>query len=75
MDHLKTHDIYAGVHYPVPVHLQPAYKGRIRTAQDMSVTERLAAEVLSLPVYPELSSDEIAQVIKAVNSYHVGSNA
>jgi dTDP-4-amino-4,6-dideoxygalactose transaminase len=68
IDHLKSLDIHAGVHYPMPVHLQPAYKGRIRTAQDMSATERLAAEVLSLPMYPELSSDEVAQVIKAVNS-------
>jgi dTDP-4-amino-4,6-dideoxygalactose transaminase len=75
MDHLKTYDIYAGVHYPMPVHFQPAYKGRIRTAQDMSVTERLAAEVLSLPMYPELSSDEVSQVIKAVNSYLVVSTA
>lgn len=75
MDHLKAHNIFAGVHYPMPVHLQPAYKGRIRTAQDMSATERLAAEVLSLPMYPELSSDEVAQVIKAVNSYRVGSTA
>lgn len=72
MDHLKAHDIHAAVHYPMPVHLQPAYKGRIRTAQDMSATERLAAEVLSLPMYPELSSNEIAQVIKAVKSDRVG---
>jgi len=57
------------------VHLQPAYKGRIRTAQDMTVTERLAAEVLSLPMYPELSSVEVAQVVEAVNSYRVVSTA
>lgn len=74
MDHLKAHDIHAGVHYPMPVHLQPAYKGRIRTAQDMTVTERLASEVLSLPMYPELSSVEVSQVVESV-IYRVVSTA
>jgi dTDP-4-amino-4,6-dideoxygalactose transaminase len=69
MDHLKAHEIQAGVHYPMPVHLQPAYKDRIRTAVNMSVTERLAKEVLSLPMYPELLSADVARVIEAVNSY------
>jgi dTDP-4-amino-4,6-dideoxygalactose transaminase len=69
LDHLKTYDIQAGIHYPMPVHLQPAYKGRIRTAADMSVTERLAGEVLSLPMYPELTPEDIARVIEAITSY------
>jgi dTDP-4-amino-4,6-dideoxygalactose transaminase len=69
VEHLEKRGVQTGIHYPVPVHLQPAYKGRIRTAGDMRVTERLAAEVLSLPMYPELSSAEIRQVIEAVNSY------
>jgi dTDP-4-amino-4,6-dideoxygalactose transaminase len=69
MDHLKAHDIHAGIHYPMPVHLQPAYKGRIRTARSMDVTERLAKEVLSLPMYPELSlavADKVATAVKGV---------
>jgi dTDP-4-amino-4,6-dideoxygalactose transaminase len=69
IDHLKKYDIQASIHYPMPVHLQPAYKGRIRTAADMSVTERLAGEVLSLPMYPELTPEDIARVIEAVTSY------
>jgi dTDP-4-amino-4,6-dideoxygalactose transaminase len=69
IEHLKACDIFAGIHYPMPVHLQPAYKNRIRTAANMSVTEGLAEEVLSLPMYPELSSTDIARVIDAVNSY------
>ncbi|OHB44719.1 MAG: erythromycin biosynthesis sensory transduction protein eryC1 [Planctomycetes bacterium GWC2_49_10] len=75
IEHLDRKGIQTGIHYPMPIYLQPAYKTRIRTAQDMSVTERLAAEVLSLPMYPELSSDEVAQVIEAVNSYRVVSTA
>jgi len=71
IEQLKTHDIQAAIHYPMPVHLQPAYKNRIRTATDMSVTEKLAEEVLSLPLYPELSSTNIARVIDTVTSHHV----
>ena len=71
IEHLKMNGIQAGIHYPMPVHLQPAYKTRIRTAVDMSVTERIADEVLSLPIYPELLSADIARVIEAVNSYFV----
>lgn len=66
MDHLKAHDIHAGVHYPMPVHLQPAYKGRIRTARLMEVTERLSNEVLSLPMYPEFSMEMADRVVAAV---------
>lgn len=69
IEHLKSHDIYAGIHYPMPVHLQPAYKIRIRTAANMSVTERLAKEVLSLPMYPELLLADVTKVIEVVNSY------
>ena len=69
IDHLKTHDIQAGIHYPMPVHSQPAYKDRVRTATNMGVTEQLADEVLSLPMYPELLSADVARVIEVVNSY------
>jgi dTDP-4-amino-4,6-dideoxygalactose transaminase len=66
IDHLKTQDIHVGVHYPVPVHLQPAYQGRIRTATSMRITESLAQEVLSLPMYPELSMEMAGRVADAV---------
>jgi dTDP-4-amino-4,6-dideoxygalactose transaminase len=66
--HLKAHDIHAAIHYPMPVHLKPAYKGRIRTARSMAVTERLSNEVMSLPMYPELSIEMANQVIATVRS-------
>jgi dTDP-4-amino-4,6-dideoxygalactose transaminase len=69
IQYLKKHEIQAGIHYPMPVHLQPAYKDRVRTAANMSVTELLADEVLSLPMYPELLSSEVSRVIEVVNSY------
>lgn len=68
IDHLVTKDIHAGIHYPVPVHLQAAYASRVATARSMKVTERLAHEVLSLPMYPELTLQMADQVIAAIES-------
>ena len=69
VEYLKTNGVQVGIHYPMPVHFQPAYKDRIRTAKDMSVTEQLAGEVLSLPMYPELTSEEVIKVINTIASY------
>jgi dTDP-4-amino-4,6-dideoxygalactose transaminase len=68
IEHLKAQGVHAGVHYPMPVHLQPAYKGRIRTAASMEVTESLRALVLSLPMYPELRIEQLEVVANAVGS-------
>ena len=59
---LKERGIGALVHYPVPVHLQPAYAGRLPGSDTLPQTERAAREVLSLPMYPELSVDDVATV-------------
>jgi dTDP-4-amino-4,6-dideoxygalactose transaminase len=69
IEHLKKLDIQAGIHYPMPIHLQPAYKNRVRTVANMRVTEMLADEVLSLPMFPELMSQDVSTVVKAVNSF------
>jgi dTDP-4-amino-4,6-dideoxygalactose transaminase len=61
--------IGALVHYPVPVHLQPAYRRTMRLAGTLHETERAASEVLSLPMYPELKSVEITEVIEAIRSF------
>ncbi|HET7433918.1 MAG TPA: DegT/DnrJ/EryC1/StrS family aminotransferase [Thermoanaerobaculia bacterium] len=63
--HLRARDIGALVHYPVPVHLQPAYAN----GQSLPHTERAAKTVLSLPMYPELTADQVQQVIDAVRSF------
>ncbi len=65
---LRGRGIQALVHYPVPVHLQPAYSGRVRAAS-LPETERAAREVLSLPMYPELTADELEAVAGAVRDF------
>jgi len=64
--HLTASGIAAGIHYPIPLHRQPAYANRGYDRLSLPRTERAAAEVLSLPMYPELSEDQQAQIVDAV---------
>ncbi len=69
---LKEEGIATGVHYPVPLHLQPAYENR-RSSFELPATERAAREVLSLPMYPELRQEQIEAVCNAVTAAYAGS--
>jgi dTDP-4-amino-4,6-dideoxygalactose transaminase len=65
---LRERGVGSGIHYPVPVHLQPAYANRVPLGPSgCAETERAAAEVLSLPLYPELTEDQVAQVCRAID--------
>jgi len=64
--HLKQKGIGAGIHYPVPLHRQPAYLKRGYGQLCLPKTEAAATEVLSLPMYPELSTEQINYVVEAV---------
>lgn len=66
---LKSRDIGALVHYPVPVHLQPAYRERLRGGDGLPESEQAAREVLSLPLYPGLSDSEIQTVMDSVRAF------
>ena len=58
------------IHYPLPVHMQPAYKNRIFVGEGgLSNTEIVSQEVLSLPMYPQLSDAQIEQVCMAVKEW------
>jgi dTDP-4-amino-4,6-dideoxygalactose transaminase len=59
---LQAAGIATGIHYPVPVHLQKAYAQLGYRAGDFPVTETLARQFLSLPIYPELHTDQISRV-------------
>lgn len=66
---LKARGIGALVHYPVPVHLQPAYKGRLPGSDSLPNTESAAREVLSLPMYPELRPDQIHSAVQMIVAF------
>jgi dTDP-4-amino-4,6-dideoxygalactose transaminase len=61
--------IGTNIHYPMPVHLQPAYRGRVAVGPSgMAHTERAASEVFSLPMYPQLSDAQIDRVVAALRA-------
>ena len=63
---LKERGIHTLIHYPVPIHLQPAYKNLGYSPGDFPNTELATKEILSLPMYPELNEEEIHKVSEAV---------
>jgi dTDP-4-amino-4,6-dideoxygalactose transaminase len=65
---LAERGIQTGIHFPVPIHLQPAAAGLGYVGGDLPHTEQAAREVLSLPMYPELTDEQIACVAQAVRS-------
>jgi len=66
---LAADGIQTGIHYPVPVHQQPAYSDSAYGPGSFPHAERAANRVLSLPLYPELSSQRIAHVVEAVRKF------
>lgn len=66
---LKDRGISTDIHYPTPIHLQKAYTDLGLRKGSLPITERYADEILSIPIYPELTEDEILQVANAINSF------
>lgn len=67
--YLRDQDIGTAIHYPVPIHLQPAYRGRLGDAGTLPATEKAAKEILSLPMYPELGESAVATVARAIREF------
>jgi len=67
--HLERCGVGTIIHYPVPIHLQRAYADLGNRAGDFPVTEALSKEVVSLPLFPELTEREIDHIIQAVNRF------
>jgi dTDP-4-amino-4,6-dideoxygalactose transaminase len=63
---LANHSISTMIHYPTPIHQQPAYANRTLTARKMTNTLRSAATVLSLPMYPELNDSDVSRVVSSI---------
>ncbi len=64
MGHLKKAGVGTGIHYPIPLHLQKAYASLNYQLGDLPVIEKVAPEILSLPMYPQLTAEQQARVIE-----------
>jgi dTDP-4-amino-4,6-dideoxygalactose transaminase len=67
-EHLKANSIATGFHYPVPVHLQNCYRSWGYRAGSLPATERVAAEILSLPMFPGLTAEQQGRVVAAIGA-------
>ena len=65
---LKAAGVGTGIHYPVPLHVQHAYRALGYSKGDLPVTERVSAEILSLPMYPQLTDSQQAKVVDALKA-------
>jgi dTDP-4-amino-4,6-dideoxygalactose transaminase len=71
MANLREHGISAGLHYPTPVHLQPCYEFLNVPRGSLPITESLASRVISLPMYPELTREQIEFVCEQVKQFSI----
>lgn len=69
MDFLKARGVATGLHYPIPIHLQPAYAELGYKRGDFPITEAYAETIVSLPIFPELDDDMVAYVADAIRDY------
>lgn len=72
LEHLHGNGVQAGIHYPVPIHLQPAWEHLGYRQGDFPVSEAWARECLSLPIYPELAEAQLSRVVAEVSRFFSG---
>lgn len=75
MQHLKQAGIGTGIHYPVPLHQQRAYAGLGYKNDDLPVCTRVAAEILSLPMFPQLTAKQQERVADEIGNFTARSRA
>jgi len=69
MEHLRSHQIGASLHYPMAVHQHAAYADRIRGGDNLPVTDQFYQKNLTLPMFPELSNNKVEHIISTVQNW------
>jgi dTDP-3-amino-3,4,6-trideoxy-alpha-D-glucose transaminase len=68
-EHLAARGVETGIHYPLPLHLQPAYEFLGHSRGDFPVSEEACETILSLPIYPSMTDEQVEVVLAAVRGY------
>jgi dTDP-4-amino-4,6-dideoxygalactose transaminase len=68
-DFLRERNIHSGVHYPIPLHLQPAYSHLEKGEGSFPVSEKMASRILSLPLFPEITEEQQVRVTNGVRDF------
>jgi dTDP-4-amino-4,6-dideoxygalactose transaminase len=69
MAYLKKEGIECGIHYPIPLHLQPAYASLGFRKGQFPVSEQLAQEIISIPIYPEMTSKQHQYIVDHIKKF------
>lgn len=70
LEFLNYNDISAGVYYPIPLHLQKCFKDLGYKRGDLPVSEQVSKQILSLPIFPEITEAQIKYVVKTIKSFY-----
>ena len=70
-EELKSNGVTTGIHYPIPLHLQPAYNYLGYKRGDFPITEECSKEILSLPMFAELGDRHIEEIVKLIKNYYI----
>lgn len=68
-DHLGKAGIASAIHYPIPLHLQPAFQDKDFPEGSLPVSEAVAKDILSLPMYPELKEEDIVRIVDTIAEF------
>ena len=71
-EYLKEKGIASGIHYPVPVHMQPAIRNSVGESYNLPITEKVAKEVLSIPIYPGMEEEKVRYVADEIKNFLKG---
>ena len=70
LKYLNERGIGASIHYPTPIHLQKAYKYLGYKRGDLPLSEKIAGEIISLPIYPELTETKINYIVDTIKNFY-----
>ena len=70
LNYLAERDVTAGIHYPIPIHRQPAYEGKCIVSGALTCTESLCGELLSLPMHPHLAGEDVETVVHGIRDFY-----
>lgn len=69
-NHLNDRSIDTGIHYPTPVHKQPSYQSLSYEFADLPTTDHITSRILSLPIYPEITDEEVEHVCDVIDEFY-----
>ena len=71
LNEFTSHKVEFGIHYPIPIHRQKAYKDHKQFNSKIKNADNYGDQLLSLPIFPHMKNDEINRVVSVLEKYHI----